>query len=61
MKKIVSLSLLLFAPFLSANSITFSSPQQPSVTLKLEELNLSQPPATPLIYLGFNNLQSFLV
>ncbi|EOI8056023.1 oxidoreductase, partial [Vibrio parahaemolyticus] len=38
MKKIVSLSLLLFAPFLSANSITFSSPQQPSVTLKLEEL-----------------------
>ncbi|MDW1907576.1 oxidoreductase, partial [Vibrio sp. 705] len=26
MKKIVSLSLLLFAPFLSANSITFSSP-----------------------------------
>jgi len=31
MKKIVSLSLLLFAPFLSANSITFSSPQQPSI------------------------------
>lgn len=59
MKKIVSLSLLLFAPFLSANSITFSSPQQPSVILKLEELQSL--PTTPLIYLGFNNLQSFLV
>ncbi|MCF7453866.1 MULTISPECIES: oxidoreductase [Vibrio] len=38
MKKIVALGLFFVAPFLSASTIVFSSSQQPSVTLKLEEI-----------------------
>ncbi|MGP8308608.1 oxidoreductase [Vibrio sp. YIC-376] len=38
MKKILVLSLLLFAPFISANNVTFSSPTQVTITLKLEDI-----------------------
>ncbi|MBO0202569.1 oxidoreductase [Vibrio sp. Vb1166] len=38
MKKIVALGLFFVAPFLSANTIVFSSSQQPSVILELEEI-----------------------
>lgn len=38
MKKILVLSLLLFAPFISANNVTFSSPEKVVVTLKLEDI-----------------------
>ncbi|MBR9786966.1 MAG: oxidoreductase [Vibrionaceae bacterium] len=39
MKKILVLGLLCFAPFISANTVSFSDgPQKPSVTLKLEDI-----------------------
>jgi hypothetical protein len=38
MKKILVLCLLLFAPFIFANNVTFSSPTQVTVTLKLEDI-----------------------
>ncbi len=46
MKKIVALGLFFVAPFLSANTIVFSSSQQPSVILELEEIQLYLPLAT---------------
>ncbi len=45
LKKILVLCALFFAPFASAHSVLFSSPQQPVVTLTLEDI-LSLPDTT---------------